>query len=59
MSLTEHQFVLCNGCRNGPGTYKLGNQELAHPFDGHGFIISIAIKNGKAYARARFVETPE
>ncbi|DBA91504.1 TPA: hypothetical protein ACH3X1_003130 [Trebouxia sp. C0004] len=45
--------------RNGPGTYKLGSQELAHPFDGHGFIISIAIKNGKAYARARFVETPE
>ncbi|KAL0053616.1 hypothetical protein WJX82_008309 [Trebouxia sp. C0006] len=45
--------------RNGPGTYKLGDQELAHPFDGHGFIISIAIKNGKAYARARFVETPE
>lgn len=45
--------------RNGPGTYKLGNQELAHPFDGHGFIISVAIKNGKAYARARFVETPE
>ncbi len=59
MSLTEHQFVLCIGCRNGPGTYKLGNQELSHPFDGHGFIISIAIKNGKAYARARFVETPE
>ncbi|DBA91440.1 TPA: hypothetical protein ACH3X2_003966 [Trebouxia sp. C0005] len=45
--------------RNGPGTYKLGDQELAHPFDGHGFIISIAIKNGKAFARARFVETPE
>jgi len=59
MALTEHHFVLLIGRRNGPGTYKLGNQELAHPFDGHGFIISVAIKNGKAYARARFVETPE
>ncbi|KAL3150931.1 hypothetical protein ABBQ32_000680 [Trebouxia sp. C0010 RCD-2024] len=45
--------------RNGPGTYKLGYQELAHPFDGHGFILSIAIKDGKAFARTRFVETPE
>ena len=45
--------------RNGAGTYILGKQELAHPFDGHGYIISIAIKDGKAFARARFVETPE
>ena len=46
-------------CRNGPGTYTLGEHELAHPFDGHGFILSVAIKNGKAFARTRFVETPE
>ena len=39
--------------------YKLGVHELAHPFDGHGFILSVAIKNGRAYARTRFVETPE
>ncbi|KAK9825744.1 hypothetical protein WJX74_003612 [Apatococcus lobatus] len=45
--------------RNGPGTYSLGGQELAHPFDGHGYIVSIAIKDGKAFTRGRFVHTPE
>ena len=45
--------------RNGSVSFSFGNQELAHPFDGHVYIISIAIKDGKAFARARFVETPE
>jgi len=46
-------------CRNGPGLFTVGGQELAHPFDGHGLVVSIAFRGGRAYLRSRFVRTQE
>ncbi len=37
----------------------IGGQELAHPFDGHGLVVSIAFRNGRAFLRSRFVRTEE
>ncbi len=43
--------------RNGPGLLEVNGQPLHHPFDGDGLICSIAISQGKAYFRNRFVRT--
>lgn len=45
--------------RNGPGKFKVGGQEVGHPYDGDGMIHSIAFKAGRAYCRSRFVQTAE
>ncbi|KAK9834272.1 hypothetical protein WJX81_002370 [Elliptochloris bilobata] len=45
--------------RNGPGVFTIGGQELAHPFDGHGLVVSIAFRGGRAFMRSRFVRTEE
>jgi len=46
-------------CRNGPGLFTVGGQEVAHPFDGHGLVVSIAFRGGRAFLRSRFVRTQE
>ena len=43
--------------RNGPGQLEIHGQPLQHPFDGDGMISSIAISQGRAYFRNRFVRT--
>lgn len=43
--------------RNGPGLTDINGYRLRHPFDGDGMINSMAIKNGKAFYRNRFVRT--
>ena len=45
--------------RNGPGKFDFsGSGERAkHPFDGDGFLVSIALKGSRAFFRSRFVET--
>lgn len=43
--------------RNGPGLTDVNGYRLKHPFDGDGMISSIAIKNGKAFYRNKFVRT--
>ncbi|MGF1460022.1 MAG: carotenoid oxygenase family protein [Leptolyngbyaceae cyanobacterium] len=43
--------------RNGPGLLDIHGHPVKHPFDGDGMISSIAIKDGKAYYRNRFVRT--
>ena len=50
---------LSSPCRNGPGEFVIGGQELAHPFDGHGLVASIAFRGGRAFMRSRFVRTEE
>ena len=32
---------------------------MAHPYDGHGIVASIAIRGGRAFFRSKFVETAE
>ena len=39
--------------------FSIGGQELAHPFDGHGLVVSIAFRRGRAFMRSRFVRTEE
>ncbi len=43
--------------RNGPGLTDINGYRLKHPFDGDGMISSIAIKDGKAFYRNKFVRT--
>ena len=43
--------------RNGPGLLEVAGYPVKHPFDGDGMISSIAIKDGRAYFRNRFVRT--
>ena len=43
--------------RNGPGQFEVGAQRVAHPFDGDGLVVSVAVKDGRAFFRSRFVET--
>ncbi|WP_121967874.1 carotenoid oxygenase family protein [Leptolyngbya sp. BC1307] len=43
--------------RNGPGLTDINGYPLHHPFDGDGMISSMAIANGKAFYRNRFVRT--
>ncbi|MGB7484865.1 MAG: carotenoid oxygenase family protein [Phormidesmis sp.] len=43
--------------RNGPGLTDINGYRLKHPFDGDGMINSIAIKDGKAFYRNKFVRT--
>lgn len=43
--------------RNGPGLLDINGRPVKHPFDGDGMISSIALKDGKAYYRNRFVRT--
>ncbi|KPQ34384.1 MAG: all-trans-8'-apo-beta-carotenal 15,15'-oxygenase [Phormidesmis priestleyi Ana] len=43
--------------RNGPGLTDINGYRLRHPFDGDGMINSIAIAQGQAYYRNRFVRT--
>ena len=45
--------------RNGPGKFTLGDRTIDHPYDGDGFVASIAFQNGRAFYRARFITTPE
>ncbi|KAG7675184.1 hypothetical protein Ndes2526B_g08043 [Nannochloris sp. 'desiccata'] len=45
--------------RNGPGKFTLGGKRIPHPYDGDGLVASIAFKNGTAFFRSRFVQTPE
>jgi all-trans-8'-apo-beta-carotenal 15,15'-oxygenase len=37
----------------------VGPDKYAHPFDGDGLLLSLALKGGRAFARAAFVQTPE
>ncbi len=43
--------------RNGPGLLDINGQKIAHPFDGDGMISAIAINNGRARYRNRYVQT--
>ncbi len=43
--------------RNGPGLLDIHGYPVKHPFDGDGMISSIAIQDGRAYFRNRFVRT--
>ena len=43
--------------RNGPGRLDINGQRIQHPFDGDGMICAIAIKEGRAHFRNRFVRT--
>ncbi len=43
--------------RNGPGLTDVNGYRLKHPFDGDGMINSIAIKEGRAFYRNKFVRT--
>ncbi|MFK8182934.1 MAG: carotenoid oxygenase family protein [Phormidesmis sp.] len=43
--------------RNGPGLTDIGGYRFKHPFDGDGMINSVAIKDGKAFYRNKFVRT--
>ena len=45
--------------RNGPGKFAVGSDKVQHPYDGDGLILSIAIRDGKAFFRSRFVKTAE
>ncbi len=45
--------------RNGPGKFSLGKERIPHPYDGDGLVASIAFKDGTAFLRSRFVQTPE
>lgn len=45
--------------RNGPGKFTLGGKKIDHPYDGDGFVASVAFKDGAAFYRSRFVQTPE
>lgn len=45
--------------RNGPGKFKVGGQEIGHPYDGDALITSVAFKDGRAFCRSRFVQTAE
>ena len=43
--------------RNGPGLLDTHGHPVKHPFDGDGMISSIALRDGQAYFRNRFVRT--
>ncbi|MEG5041557.1 MULTISPECIES: carotenoid oxygenase family protein [unclassified Microcoleus] len=43
--------------RNGPGLLEVNGQRIHHPFDGDGMICAIAISEGRAHFRNRFVRT--
>ena len=45
--------------RNGPGKFTLGGKRIPHPYDGDGFVASVALKDGNAFYRSKFVNTPE
>eukprot|EP00873_Tetraselmis_striata_P027968 jgi/Tetstr1/448232/TSEL_035520.t1 len=46
--------------RNGPGKLDVGGRDrVAHPFDADGLVMSIAIRDGRAFFRSRFIETAE
>eukprot|EP00193_Tetraselmis_chui_P004281 CAMPEP_0177756240 /NCGR_PEP_ID=MMETSP0491_2-20121128/2999_1 /TAXON_ID=63592 /ORGANISM="Tetraselmis chuii, Strain PLY429" /LENGTH=647 /DNA_ID=CAMNT_0019271801 /DNA_START=262 /DNA_END=2205 /DNA_ORIENTATION=+ len=46
--------------RNGPGKLDVeGRDRVAHPFDADGMVMSVAIRNGRAFFRSRFVNTAE
>jgi len=45
--------------RNGPGEFNFLNEPVAFPFDANGIVGSVAIKDGKAFFRSRFVKTKE
>ena len=55
----RHRMDMLFVCRNGPGVFEIGGQELAHPFDGHGLVASIGFRGGRAFMRSRFVRTEE
>ncbi len=41
--------------RNGPGLFEAGPDAYAHPFDGDGYIVSLALRGGRAHVRSRCV----
>lgn len=43
--------------RNGPGLLDVNGQRIHHPFDGDGMICAIALQNGRAHFRNRYVRT--
>ena len=43
--------------RNGPGLTDINGYRLRHPFDGDGMISSLAIQDGQAFYRNKFVRT--
>ena len=55
----QHAQQLSVTCRNGPGAFEVGTHPVAHPFDGQGLVTSIAIREGRAFFRSRYVETAE
>lgn len=42
--------------RNGPGDFSIGGEPL-HFFDGYGMVAGVSFRGGRAYYRARFVES--
>lgn len=44
---------------NGPGRFAAGAEKFDHPYDGDGFIFSVAFRGGRAFLRSRFVRTAE
>jgi all-trans-8'-apo-beta-carotenal 15,15'-oxygenase len=43
--------------RNGPGLMDIDGERIQHPFDGDGMVCAIALHNGRAHFRNRFVRT--
>jgi len=45
--------------RNGPGRLDRGGQKYHHPFDGDGMVNQVSFREGRAFYRNRYVQTPE
>ncbi|CAM9271037.1 unnamed protein product [Scytosiphon promiscuus] len=43
--------------RNGPAKFKVGEDQVKHPFDGDGMVMAISFSEDGAYFRNRFVKT--
>ena len=52
-------LIGCCVIRNGPGDFNFLNEPVTNPYDANGIIGSIAIKDGRAFFRSRYVKTKE
>ena len=43
--------------RNGYGKFKIGKEQVMHPFDGDGLVSAVTFNNGTAWFRNRFIRT--
>jgi all-trans-8'-apo-beta-carotenal 15,15'-oxygenase len=37
----------------------VGSEAVQHPYDGDGVVVGISMREGKAFLRSRYVQTPE